>query len=205
MACQLPLATIERIAREYRTSSRQKLDGIMFRPVGENVSVIDAEIQGPEGTPYYGASFVVRLSFCSDYPNVPPKGHFLTKIFHPNVSESGEICVNALKRDWKPDLTLAHILLVIRCLLIEPNPESALNEQAGMLILESFDAFAEKARQHTARLISAAGPAAATHAAAAAACAVGADAAPTPHYAAPAPRAAGADPRSKGKAAMRRL
>lgn len=48
----------------------------------------------------------------------------MTKIFHPNVSSSGEICVNVLKRDWKPDLGLRHVLTVIRCLLIEPNAES---------------------------------------------------------------------------------
>lgn len=54
----------------------------------------------------------------------PPPGYFLTKIFHPNVSASGEICVNVLKRDWAPDLGLRHVLTVIRCLLIEPNAES---------------------------------------------------------------------------------
>lgn len=53
----------------------------------------------------------------------------MTKIFHPNVSAAGEICVNVLKRDWRPDLGLRHVLTVIRCLLIEPNPESALNEE----------------------------------------------------------------------------
>jgi ubiquitin-conjugating enzyme E2 S len=39
-------------------------------------------------------------------------GLFLTKIFHPNVSASGEICVNTLKKDWQPSLGLKHILLV---------------------------------------------------------------------------------------------
>ena len=60
-------------------------------------------------------------------PAPPPPGragYFLTKIFHPNVSASGEICVNVLKRDWAPDLGLRHVLSVIRCLLIEPNAES---------------------------------------------------------------------------------
>lgn len=41
-------------------------------------------------------------------------GYFLTKIFHPNVSKSGEICVNVLKRDWKADLGLRHVLVIIR-------------------------------------------------------------------------------------------
>ncbi len=76
-------------------------------------------------------------------------GYFLTKIFHPNVSSSGEICVNVLKRDWTPDLGLRHVLTVIRCLLIEPNPESALNEEAGKLLLEAYDDFAKHARLMT--------------------------------------------------------
>ena len=41
-------------------------------------------------------------------------GYFITKIFHPNVSKSGEICVNVLKRDWKADLGLRHVLVIIR-------------------------------------------------------------------------------------------
>lgn len=76
-------------------------------------------------------------------------GFFLTKIFHPNVSAAGEICVNVLKRDWAPDLGLRHVFTVIRCLLIEPNPESALNEEAGKLLLEGFGDFAKKARLMT--------------------------------------------------------
>ena len=62
-------------------------------------------------------------------------GFFLTKIFHPNVGPNGEICVNTLKKDWKPDLGIKHILVTIKCLLIYPNPESALNEEAGKLLL----------------------------------------------------------------------
>ena len=54
-----------------------------------------------------------------------------------------------LKRDWSPDLGLRHIFTVIRCLLIEPNAESALNEEAGKLLLESFADFAKKARLMT--------------------------------------------------------
>ena len=76
-------------------------------------------------------------------------GYFLTKIFHPNVSKSGEICVNVLKKDWKQDLGLRHVLLVIRCLLIEPFPESALNEEAGKLLLEDYEDYARVAKLMT--------------------------------------------------------
>lgn len=76
-------------------------------------------------------------------------GYFLTKIFHPNVSKTGEICVNVLKKDWKPDLGIRHVLLVIRCLLIEPFPESALNEEAGKLLLDDYEDYAKHARLMT--------------------------------------------------------
>merc|ERR1711953_274259 len=66
-----------------------------------------------------------------------------------NVGPSGEICVNALKKDWKPDLGIKHILLTIKCLLIYPNPESALNEEAGKLLLEQYDTYFNRAKLYT--------------------------------------------------------
>ncbi|CAA2989015.1 ubiquitin-conjugating enzyme E2 22-like [Olea europaea subsp. europaea] len=76
-------------------------------------------------------------------------GYFLTKIFHPNIATNGEICVNALKKDWNPSLGLRHVLIVIRCLLIEPFPESALNEQAGKMLLENYEEYARHAKLYT--------------------------------------------------------
>lgn len=64
------------------------------------------------GTPYAGGAFRVKLALGKDFPASPPKAYFLTKIFHPNVAPNGEICVNTLKKDWKPDLGIKHILLV---------------------------------------------------------------------------------------------
>ena len=106
-------------------------------------------IEGPPGTPYQGGQFKVKLALSKDYPASPPKGFFLTKIFHPNVGPSGEICVNTLKKDWKPDMGIKHILMVIKCLLIVPNPESALNEEAGKLLLEQYDTYSSRAKLYT--------------------------------------------------------
>ncbi len=50
--------------------------------------------------------------FCIEpYANIL-LGFFLSKIFHPNVSKTGEICVNTLKKDWKEELGIKHVLLV---------------------------------------------------------------------------------------------
>jgi ubiquitin-conjugating enzyme E2 S len=39
--------------------------------------------------------------------------------------------------------------MVIRCLLIEPFPESALNEEAGKLLLEDYDEYFRRAKMYT--------------------------------------------------------
>ena len=62
------------------------------------------------------------------------------------MAANGDICVNTLKKDWTPDVTIKHILQVIRCLLIVPFPESSLNDEAGKLFMESYDEFARRAR-----------------------------------------------------------
>jgi ubiquitin-protein ligase len=61
---------------------------------------LQANIEGPKDTPYEGGIFKVKIVIGSEFPNVAPKGYFVTKIFHPNVSDKGEICVNTLKKDW---------------------------------------------------------------------------------------------------------
>ncbi len=65
------------------------------------------------------------------------------------MATSGEICVNTLKKDWKPDLGIKHILLTVKCLLIVPNAESALNEEAGKLLLENYDEYFSRAKLYT--------------------------------------------------------
>jgi ubiquitin-conjugating enzyme E2 S len=65
------------------------------------------------------------------------------------VSKAGEICVNTLKKDWKPAYGIGHVLQVVRCLLINPFPESALNDEAGKLFMEEYDAYFKKAQMMT--------------------------------------------------------
>ena len=106
-----------------------------------------AEIEGPEDTPYHTRYFQLKLVLSTDFPSKPPRGYFLTKIYHPNVDPTtGAICVNTLKKDWTSTTSLSHVLTVIRCLLIVPFPESSLNDEAGKNFMESYDEYAKRAR-----------------------------------------------------------
>jgi ubiquitin-conjugating enzyme E2 S len=118
---------IRQISREVKSLSTEQLEGIKVNINEADLTNIEAIIDGPAGTPYSSGQFRVKLTLPKDFPSNPPKAYFLTKIFHPNVASNGEICVNTLKKDWKPTLGIKHILLTIKCLLIVPNPGELLS------------------------------------------------------------------------------
>ncbi|XP_039132785.1 ubiquitin-conjugating enzyme E2 22 [Dioscorea cayenensis subsp. rotundata] len=145
----LPPTVIKQLAKELKNLDETPPEGIKVVVNDDDFSTIFADIEGPSGTPYENGVFRMKLLLSHDFPHSPPKGYFLTKIFHPNIATNGEICVNTLKKDWNPSLGLRHVLLVVRCLLIEPFPESALNEQAGKMLLENYEEYARHARLYT--------------------------------------------------------
>ena len=111
---------------------------------------IQCDLEGPKATPYEYGIFRVKLIISNEFPTQAPKGLFITKIFHPNISEKGEICVNTLKKDWNPSQwNLYNLFEVIKCLLIVPFPQSALNEEAGKLFMENYDEYFKIAKMYT--------------------------------------------------------
>jgi ubiquitin-conjugating enzyme E2 S len=140
---------VRKVLAEIAELTRNPPEGVKIIPVTDDISEVQAIISGPEGTPYETGNFKIKLKLGPEFPQAPPKGYFITKIFHPNVSNTGEICVNTLKKDWKEDLGMRHVLLTVKCLLIHPNPESALNEEAGRLLLEEYEEYAKIAKLMT--------------------------------------------------------
>lgn len=142
----------KRILQCYRDITKANLEGVTIKTdqSDENFKELVAIISGPVGTPYEHGEFSCILKLTDNFPKDPPSAYFLTKIFHPNVNPTnGEICVNTLKTEWKSTHGFDHILMTIRCLLINPNPESALNEEAGKLLLDDYEEFACRAKLMT--------------------------------------------------------
>mmetsp|Transcript_21484 Transcript_21484/g.53317 ORF Transcript_21484/g.53317 Transcript_21484/m.53317 type:complete len:206 (+) Transcript_21484:188-805(+) len=146
----LSTGTVNTIVKQLRALQLEPAEGIKVFVNEENIAEVHAEVDGPVDTPFQGGVFKLKLVLPANYPQTAPKGFFVTTIFHPNVRQpSGEICVNTLQKDWQPTHGLRHVLMVIRCLLIEPFPESALNEEAAKLMLEDYDEYFRRAKMFT--------------------------------------------------------
>eukprot|EP00434_Breviolum_minutum_P005527 symbB.v1.2.004874.t1/scaffold264.1/size247971/15 len=105
-------------------------------PVGDDHFNWQATIMGPPDSPYQGGVFFLNINFPSDYPFKPPKVHFTTKIYHCNVNSNGAICLDILKDQWSPALTISKVLLSISSLLTDPNPNDPLVPEIAQVYLK---------------------------------------------------------------------
>jgi ubiquitin-conjugating enzyme E2 D/E len=81
---------------------------------------------GPPDSPFSGGIFNVTIQFPADYPFKPPRVMFTTKIYHPNINAAGFICLDILKTNWSPALTISKVLLSVLSMLTDPNPNDPL-------------------------------------------------------------------------------
>ena len=76
-------------------------------PVGDDLFHWQATIMGPPESPYQGGVFFLTIHFPTDYPFKPPKVAFTTRIYHPNINSNGSICLDILRSQWSPALTIS--------------------------------------------------------------------------------------------------
>eukprot|EP00538_Stauroneis_constricta_P009465 CAMPEP_0119560584 /NCGR_PEP_ID=MMETSP1352-20130426/15338_1 /TAXON_ID=265584 /ORGANISM="Stauroneis constricta, Strain CCMP1120" /LENGTH=184 /DNA_ID=CAMNT_0007608597 /DNA_START=65 /DNA_END=616 /DNA_ORIENTATION=- len=114
-----------RLAKEVDIVGRDdKTSGVKAVPYNKsNLSHLKGTIDGPVGTCYEGGVFEIDITITKQYPFEPPKMKFLTKIWHPNISsQTGAICLDILKDQWSPALTIKTALLSLQALMCSPEP-----------------------------------------------------------------------------------
>lgn len=139
-----------RIQKELREIGNDRASGVTVEVVQDNLQRLVGSVPGPKDTPYDGGIFKVDIQLDDQYPFVPPKMRFVTRVWHPNVSSaSGAICLDILKDQWSPALTLKTALLSLQALLSSPQPDDPQDAVVARQYLSEFTTFEKTAKYWT--------------------------------------------------------
>lgn len=99
----------------------------------EGTRVVHVTIN-PQSGPYMRGTFRFSITYPLTYPFYPPRVRCLERVFHPNITPEGAVCLNILRLDWSPALSTQVVIWGLVLVLEEPNAEEPLNQAAGELL-----------------------------------------------------------------------
>ena len=126
-----------RIKKELERIQKSPVEGIDIAVVPTNPRHLKICIKGPQESPFQNGLFQVEMFLPDEYPLVPPKVHFLTRIYHPNIDRVGRVCLDILKDKWSPALQVPKVCLSIQLLLQCPNPDDPLDNNIAKVWKEN--------------------------------------------------------------------
>ena len=90
------------------------------------------------------------MNFPPEYPFKPPKVLFKTKIYHPNISEEGQVCLPIITAEnWKPATKAHQIILALKSLIEEPEPSAGpLRGDVAEVFTKNKDKFNATAQEY---------------------------------------------------------
>ena len=136
-----------RLVRDFKRLQADPPAGVTAAPDDANILVWQAVIFGPDDTPWEGGTFRLEMNFSEDYPNKAPAVRFATRVFHPNVYNDGQICLDILQNQWSPIYDISAILTSLQSLLSDPNPASPANSEASRLYSEPRREYDRRVRE----------------------------------------------------------
>mmetsp|Transcript_15250 Transcript_15250/g.22934 ORF Transcript_15250/g.22934 Transcript_15250/m.22934 type:complete len:191 (-) Transcript_15250:219-791(-) len=136
-----------RMRKEMQEIKKDPNSGVSVECEGGSLTHLYGVIKGPDDTPYQGGVFRIDITIPGDYPFSPPKMKFLTKVWHPNVSsQTGAICLDILKDQWSPALTIKTALLSLQALLCTPEPSDPQDAEVANMYQSNYEQFVNTAR-----------------------------------------------------------
>jgi len=140
---------LRRIQKELKEITSDPPENVSAGAVDDDIMHWEAILNGPLDSPYENGIFHLDIEFTNYYPFKAPKVSFTTKIYHPNISSSGEICLDILKDKWTPALTITKLLLSICSLLTDPNPNDPLDHISASMYKKNIEEYNSIAREWT--------------------------------------------------------
>jgi ubiquitin-conjugating enzyme E2 D len=141
--------SLRRIQRELADLQSDPPLNCSAGPEGDDLYKWEGVIFGPSDSPFSGGVFKLKIVFPVDYPFKCPTIHFTTKIYHPNINPAGVICLDILKNNWSPALTISKVLLSICSLLTDPNPADPLCPEVADEYVKNRALYEQTARRWT--------------------------------------------------------
>ena len=139
-----------RLKQEIKDLAESPITNCSAGPIDDmNIIKWNATIFGPEGTPYMNGIFNLNIEFPDEYPFKPPTIYFTTKIYHCNINDRGNICLDILNKNWSPALSIGKVLISICSLLAEPNPNDPLVPHIAELFKSNQKLHDFKAKEYT--------------------------------------------------------
>lgn len=139
----------KRINKELDEINRDPPTNCSAGPIGNDLFHWNAVLMGPPDSPFEQGVFRLNIHFPTDYPFKPPKVTFATKIYHPNINSNGVICLDILKNQWSPALTISKVLLSISSLMDDPNPDDPLVPDIAQQYKTNKEKYKQQAREWT--------------------------------------------------------
>ena len=99
----------KRIQKELAEMLDDPPAGCTLLQMDDNLFRWQVELQGPPDSPFEGGTFILLVNFPTTYPFKPPRVKFETRIFHPNINQSGDICLDTLSTQWVPSISMAQV------------------------------------------------------------------------------------------------
>ncbi|XJO74728.1 hypothetical protein BDV3_005506 [Batrachochytrium dendrobatidis] len=146
-------SSAKRIQKELAEISLDPPCNLSAGPKGDNLYEWVSTIMGPAGSPYAGGVFFLDIFFPPDYPFKPPKVVYRTRIYHCNINSQGQICLDILKDNWSPALTISKVLLSICSLLTDCNPMDPLVGSIAQQYVKDREEHDRIAREWTRRQV----------------------------------------------------
>jgi len=143
--------SLRRIQKELAEITLDPPPNCSAGPKGDNLYEWVSTILGPPGSVYESGVFFLDIHFSTEYPFKPPKVTFKTRIYHCNINSQGVICLDILKDNWSPALTVSKVLLSICSLLTDANPADPLVGSIATQYTQNRDEHDRTARQWTKR------------------------------------------------------
>jgi len=145
---------------------QKEFDNLKQLPVGCSMHFDDPdilysfklEVKPDKDSLWYGGKFVFLITVPEGYNFEPPKVHCLTKIWHPNINLSGDVCLSILRQNaidsygWLPTRTILDIIFGINSLFYDlVNFEDPLNTEASNMYQSNRDLFIRKVKEYISR------------------------------------------------------